>query len=387
MNRGRSIAPVLATLLLLSGASASGRTWQVRLEGTGDFTDIQPAVEASASGDTISIGPGRFDTFHSCVAPAWTEETVVWANRDNLTFIGAGRELTIIGPAAYYCPYGAHTKGICSIDGYRGTIENLTVENTKEALYWWRGSLQMRNCRLRANDSNFVAMLIWPYGATIRDCVVETTTGGRGGVIGMMSSDVTFDGCQFIGNGNGITVTDGTQNVRFTGCTFINSMNGVHCDYASTVTISDSRFEWMQNGAVNVWNDSRAVVERVQINHAAYGLSAASGGTIVGSNIVVEATWYTGVLACCNAFVTIHNSHILPAMGFAVKCEGQWVHQQLPDLTGCYWGTTEVNNIRAAIWDAGDTFETNGVVNFEPFANGPVPTECTTWGDLKALFR
>ncbi len=184
-----------------------------------------------------------------------------------------------------------------------------------------------------------------------------------------------------------MTVTDGTHNVRLAGCRFVNSANGLHCDLSSTVAVADCSFEWIQNAAIDVFNDSQAVIERVQVNHAAIGVSVASGGVVSGSNIVSEGTWYAGVYACCNAFVTIHNSHILPVMGYAVRCEGVWAHSQLPDLTGCYWGTTDAEAIGAAILDGTDTSETNCVVSFEPFANGPVPTERTSWGDLKASFR
>ena len=381
------IGMIVAIALLMLAATAGARTWRVELDGSGDFTDIQPAVDASAAGDTILIGPGRFDTFHPCVAPAWTEETVVWVTRDNLTFIGAGREETIIGPATYYGPYGFAPKGICSIDGYDGVIKDLTIENMRTGLYWWRGSFLMEDCRISGDDASFEPMVVWPLGATIRSCTINAHSSGLGCIIGMSSRDIAFENCEFLGGGTALTIRDSTQNVRIAGCRFVNSGNAIHCDQASSMAVVDCDFEWVQNGAIDVWNGSQALIERVQICHAAYGISAASGGTVTGSNIVVEGTWYAGVLACCNAFITIHNSHLLPAMGPAVKCEGQWAHSQLPDLTGCYWGTTDADAIRAAIWDANDTSETNAVVSFEPFANGPVPTERTSWGDLKASFR
>lgn len=52
------LAMMLASLLA-SGAEA--RTWRVERDGSGDYTIIQDAVDAAASGDTIRIGPGRFD--------------------------------------------------------------------------------------------------------------------------------------------------------------------------------------------------------------------------------------------------------------------------------------------------------------------------------------
>ena len=381
------IGMIAAVVLLMLAATAGARTWRVELDGSGDFTDIQPAVDASAAGDTILIGPGRFDTFHPCVAPAWTEETVVWVTRDNLTFIGAGRDVTIVGPASYYGPYGYAPKGICSIDAYRSTIMNLTIENMKEGLYWWRGGFTMEDCRISGDNASFVPLLIWPYGATVRDCTIDTHSGGMGCVIGMMSRDIQFEDCEFLGLGYGLTITDSTRDVRVSGCRFVSSLNALHCDHLSSVAISDCRFEGIQLAAIVSFNDSQATLERVVISGARTGIWAGTGGVVTAVNLIVEGTWSEGVLALSNSFITIHNSHFLPVMGYAVKCEGQWAHSQYPDLTGCYWGTTDADAVRAAIWDANDTSETNGVVNFEPFANGPLPAERTSWGDLKASFR
>ncbi|MFH2054054.1 MAG: hypothetical protein ABIK96_16485, partial [bacterium] len=45
-------------------APASARTLCVERDGSGNFTEIQPAIDAAASGDTILIGPGEYlETF------------------------------------------------------------------------------------------------------------------------------------------------------------------------------------------------------------------------------------------------------------------------------------------------------------------------------------
>jgi pectin methylesterase-like acyl-CoA thioesterase len=81
--------------------------WRVERDGSSDFTSIQPAIEAAAEGDTILIGPGRYDEFFEVQTPGWTEPVVVWVNKDNLTIIGADPEQTIIGPEEYYAPLEA----------------------------------------------------------------------------------------------------------------------------------------------------------------------------------------------------------------------------------------------------------------------------------------
>lgn len=378
---------LLALSTLFARGEAAARSWRVELDGSGDFVDIQPAVEASAAGDSILIGAGRFDTFHLVDAPAWTEQAVVWVTRDNLTFIGAGQGVTIIGPTTYYSPYGRHPKGICSIDGFRGSIKNLTIENIKEGLYWWRGSFTLEECTISGDDSGFVGMLVWPYGATILRCTFDTRYAGVACVIGMVSRDIQFDDCSFLGYGNGVSITDSTQNVGFRGCRFLHSINGVICNYQSTVSITDCRFEAIQSTAITVRNESHLSVEMATIDATSTGIFVASGGVLTGTNVVIQGAWSEAIRSCCNAFITIHNSHILAGPGIAVRCESTWAHTQFPDLSGNYWGTTDADVIRTSIWDASDTSETNCIVGFEPFAGGPVPTEPTSWGDLKASFR
>ena len=386
--RIKLIIPALIFVTSFAAVNASARTWRVELDGSGDFNDIQPAVDASASGDTILIGPGRFDTFHPCVAPAWTEQTVIWITKDNLTLIGSGQGVTIIGPTTYYAPLGRDPKGICSIDGVAATIRSLSIENIDTGIYWWRGSIVLEECTITGgNDQSFGGLALWPYGAFIRDCTIDTQFAGYSCVVGQQSRDITFEDCKFAGFGYGPIITDGTQNVWFVGCEFQSTFNGLTVDHQSSIDVLDCRFLSIQTTAVDVHNASRATLDRVTIDRANTGIGVSGGGIVEGTNIVIQGARNQAVGPCCNSFVTIHNSHILAGSGYAVRCYGTWAHSQHPDLSGNYWGTTDIEAIRASIWDANDTSETNGVVLFEPFADGPVPTESTSWGDLKASFR
>jgi hypothetical protein len=143
-------AIVIAALAVLTQGVALARTWHVQPNGSGDFRDIQPAVEAAAPGDTIRIGPGRFQQLHPIVAPAWTEDTIIAVTKDDLTFIGAGADLTILGMTSFYSPQGQAPKGICSVDSYDVSISNLTIENIETGIYWWRGTLKVDDCTFRA---------------------------------------------------------------------------------------------------------------------------------------------------------------------------------------------------------------------------------------------
>jgi hypothetical protein len=70
----------------------------VEKDGSGDYTIIQDAVDAAASGDTIRIGPGRFAENNPTPCTTYIPFVRIWVPQDVLTIIGAGPEETIIGP-------------------------------------------------------------------------------------------------------------------------------------------------------------------------------------------------------------------------------------------------------------------------------------------------
>lgn len=381
---------ILALMLVTSFAAvdASARTWRVELDGSGDFTDIQPAVDASAAGDTILIGPGRFATFRPCVAPAWTEPTIVWVTKDNLTFLGSGQGSTILGPTTYFGPSGRDPKGFCSFGGFSGEIKDLTIENIECGVYWWAGSIAIENCAVRGdNNPAFIGMGLWPQGATILNCTIDTHFAGDACAIGAGGRDITFENCSFPGFGNGVFVTDGSQNTRFIGCQFVRSNHAVIFDQMAQGSMSDCSFEGIQANAFTIRNGAHVGLDMVRIEGASTGIATFSGAVVTGRNVVLQDTRSEGLLACCNSFVTLTNSHFLPAQGYAVRCVSTWASASILDLTGNYWGTADGAAISNSIWDAVDEASINCTVQFAPFADGPVPAETRSWGDLKALFR
>jgi hypothetical protein len=52
-----------------------------------------------------------------------------------------------------------------------------------------------------------------------------------------------------------------------------------------------------------------------------------------------------------------------------------------------YWGTTDAEEIQAHIIDGHVQDNVNMFVIFEPFEDGPVPTEVRSLSDVKGLFR
>jgi len=51
---------VLASAIIFTVDSAEGKTWTVRLDGSGDTTEIENAINSASDGDSIDVGPGTF---------------------------------------------------------------------------------------------------------------------------------------------------------------------------------------------------------------------------------------------------------------------------------------------------------------------------------------
>lgn len=68
------------------GSPTNPRTIVVALDGSGDFTSIQQAVDAAAKGDTVFLKPGRY------------EQDITIHSKDHLRLIGAGQDkVTLVG--------------------------------------------------------------------------------------------------------------------------------------------------------------------------------------------------------------------------------------------------------------------------------------------------
>ena len=99
LNRIRQCASYWALLMiLLCVPEASAHSWRVEKDGSGDYTMIQDAVDAAAPGDSVSIGPGRYDQFTPIIFPTGIQETIVRIQTDSLTLVGDSREEVVIGP-------------------------------------------------------------------------------------------------------------------------------------------------------------------------------------------------------------------------------------------------------------------------------------------------
>ncbi len=384
----------LTALLLFAGlhaaADAGARTWRVELDGSGDFADIQPAVEAAAPGDTIHIGPGRFDTFHPITAPAWTEPTIVGVLKDNLTFIGSGRDVTILGPLTYRGAYSEKPKVFCSFGGYSARISDMTISQVEAGILWERGDLSVQGCRFYADSPECFGMQLLTDSCQVADCSFDEPNGGMAVlVINQLGNMQLFriSDCDIVGADYGIQVGYAATHVVIERTSISGPYWGVVIDQGSSVSIERVVVNGATDRSLLVASASAAAIRDSEFRGGIWGITAASGSTIDATGIVISETTSAALRFHLNAEATINGSHILPASGLAFDCYSYSSTPVTIDLTGNFWGTTDSAAIAAMIHDSIDDPALHCTVLYEPFANGPVPTESTSWGDLKASFR
>lgn len=376
-------------VLALFVHEANGATITVLKDGTGDYSVIHAAVSAAADGDTILIGPGEFTETRSVRLPDWG--TNVLTHGDvlvrRLTIIGAGEGVTVIGPATYDWDgtYGPHGFSMSRMD-HELCISDLTIRHCFAGVYF-KGSLTVERCELRNNDDGIHAALNGtsnsvrdcrfsgqdaspPIGvytrSTISNLLVEDCQ-FAGAKAYVTNSDVIFRRCRFDGGNRGIDVIGGAR-CQVWDCDIANVVCGIrtylgsppsHCDiYKSRIA---------------------GTFSALLVDHRTS--SYAEGSTLTGGSNSVVYSYNADA-------ITIRNCDFMKGTGPVIRCERPAALGMVTyDITGNYWGTSDDAQIREWIIDSSDDPSVYATVLYTPFAGQSVPTESTTWGGLKALWR
>ncbi len=377
--------PYMLLAALLVAPAASARTWTVGVLGTigVDFRDIKLAVDAAAPGDTILIGPGRFDQLHNVVAPGWTEEAIVPATKNDLTFIGAGAGQTIIGKSTLYVPPERAPKAICSIEAHDVLIRGVTIENMRTGIYWYRGNLNVEDCEFRGS---LTAMTFWVDGGHINNCTFDVS-GNTLALAPGLTEGIEISNCRFAGYGQGLGTGTSARHVNFTDCEFEGNRAAIGYDGWSSGTLRNVTITGTTSVGVAVTYNSEVTMDGVHIDGGVHGVRVVSGSILNAANLIVENTTLAAVEVSSEALVAVHQSHLLPIAGYAVRAISFFSDVVSQDFTGNWWGTQDGALVADLVHDMNDDSGVHCLVNVDPIAAGPVPTESTSWGDLKASFR
>ncbi len=379
---------IVLLVMLLLPAVAPARTWHVRKDGSGDYTVIQDAVDHAAAGDTIRIGPGRFEekrpftSYPVDTADKWTFDVFVAVTVSDLTIIGSGKDQTVIGWPTMLGGGPDQPKIICALSRVnRLVVEDLAMENVLNGIYRsQRGTLEVRRCASRGCGAGIVT---WSeLGTLIEDCRFEDIDYGV--ISWYPARNLTVSRCCFqvcsasFDHTASATVTDCTFNGYTVGCQFANNSSG---------GIFNSDFTNQVNVGIVVATGSVATVAGNRVVGSGTNLKARTAATVTGwDNVFAGGSYATIAISSSN--VQLHGSHLLHGSGPTVLLD-TFLNPPVRtlDMTRNYWGTDSAATIASWIIDGNDNPTIYGLVQFEPFLGQPVPTKPMSWGSLKASFR
>jgi hypothetical protein len=375
-------------VILVFPALAPARTWNVRKDGSGDYTVIQDAVDHAAAGDTVRIGPGRFEekrpftSYPIDTAEKWTFDVFVAVTVSDLTIIGSGADQTIIGWPTTLGGGPDQPKVICALSrNQRLVVEDLALENVFQGVYRSpRGSLTMRRCRTSGCESGVCTESdLYTTLESIRfeDLAIGLSAFAPAQAVSVV--DCVFAECR--------ATFSGASQVVVTDCAFEGSVVG--CQYASGSTgmIVNSTFTNHANFAIVALTGSVLELYGNRVSGGSGNLRARTVATVTGwGNSFGGGTLRT--IDISGADVRLHGCEILNNGGLTVYLDTfQNPPVQTLDLTDNYWGTSSADTIAQWIYDVNDNPSVYARVLYEPFRGQPVTTESTSWGDLKASFR
>ena len=170
--------PLMMSLFLLP-ALAHGTLWIVDPEGGGDFTEIQPAVEAAQTGDEVEVRPGTY------------EEFINYGGKEIRVYSSSGYAVTTIRPGTGPYRPGTgpyHTITFESGEGRAAVLEGFTVT----------GGIGRHMASLGGRSGGAIGC--YDSDPTFRDCMFRENTADYGGAIALDGSNPLITGCLFVEN-------------------------------------------------------------------------------------------------------------------------------------------------------------------------------------------
>jgi hypothetical protein len=389
---GKILLPGMAGVfcLLLAGQVGAG-TWYVERDGSGDFTIIQDAVDAAAPGDTIFIGPGEYSELYEYQHPYWPRPTRLIAvlDKENLTFIGAGRDSVLIGPQEYdpsecapidgpiifFAPY---------LEGW-WNIEGITVRNAYNGIYTY-GPIVVSECSFKSTLS--AGITLWDGAGLLANNTIFNTGDGGGVTAYRAGLPVEIRDCQgdrtsmYFENCPVVTIDGFTQNgsARLKGVGLIfQGSSGTVVDWVAT-DIETVGLGIAGNPTVNISGS------HIEGGRTAIELNS-GGGTLNIKDSVLEGGRRGVIYIGSRSTASVTYSHLVPGSSLVVRSANYEPAGSTFDFSNNYWGTADRDSIDSWIIDSNDDPDIGFTIEYEPISETPLPTEQKSLGSFKAMFR
>jgi len=382
------VTTFLILILCLSQSTAS--VFRVELDGTGDFTNIQPAVDASASGDTVMIGPGRWDTLFEYQAPGWLDSVIVAVDDKDLTLIGSGPGETIIGLTELPPTGNPGPIGIMVGTDINLVVKDLTIENMRAGLYCWLQRVYVENVHFKGNWIG-----TFPYATdntTFQGCLFESKDFSI--VAGSRLTELYIKDCVFSGIAGYDISLQAIEDVLIERCEFYDGIASVQFDFYDCYGIIK---DCVVHSGYGTHFIAISGSEMILLNNRLVGgmkqLKSGSEAILSGSNNVLLGADYQGegwaTIYAATGYLDLHENHIFKGnaehtVKFLYYSHAETMEQHLENN---YWGTTERDSIDAWIWNEDDDSEINIITHIDPFYDHAIPNKKSSMGSMKSLFR
>ncbi len=393
-------AILYATLLIVSSSTCRANTWTVQQDGLGDYSVIQDAVDAAASGDTILIGPGRFDEKQVRTCMVETDSVRIFVTQEVLTIIGSGPDETIIGQSESWDLSQGHHLGVFA-DSYCGNqvlnLIGLRMENMGYAVFAGTGAKStIRDCMFYGNHFSVDAE---SDTTIISDCRFQNMARNGNYVLSYYQNYLQLDNCSgIVDPANPWPQVhlhlQSTQTANINHCNFQNGFGGLTVAGVSHAVASDCVFNQQDGYGVG-------------LEASGLPIATLTGCTFSGQFLAfrqdtgfgrweIEGTTVTDVTLATLGFGNLGGGYIRDSilakgeryvvMDFLGLKNGSELDMRF-DMTDNWWGTTNPDSIQAWIFDGNDDPDSGFIIDWDPYKDQPVAVEEKSLGSLKSLYR
>jgi len=393
-----AMATVVAVVLADSAASTDARTWYVEKDGSGDFTVIQDAVDAAASGDTIRIGAGRWDDYQ------WVNNDVIYTRvtGKDLTFVGEGSTVTMIGHENPSFPHPTHGAAFsldqsCAVTRFEDIGFDMPGLFSR-AVQNLGARVEIQNCRFTNLHKGVFTDGI--NGGFVRHCEFENVNFNISGATGVAfytpARDFVVEHCTFVECSTAVRADwSGAQDIVVQHCTITGGEAGVYLASGASATIRGCVVSGQSilgigghGFGIMVVEDNHVSVIGQQSTARAFSTLSANGELVLRNNVFISDSIVLRIVSPLFTPLTCRGNHFLQHNGqgwfIFTTYSGDPVHL---DVTENWWGTMDVEYIAEHIWDGNNDPQLQLFFDFVPIAGGPVPVEKQTWTQVKGLFR
>ncbi|MGD9546009.1 MAG: right-handed parallel beta-helix repeat-containing protein [Candidatus Krumholzibacteriia bacterium] len=364
------LATVVFLLLMGHGSWAGSRTITVENDGSGDFSTIQPALDAAAAGDTILIGPGVYSETNEYYLPGngnW-QDIIGYVPVPDVTVIGAGKELTRLVYAG-----GVHPikRAFVYLDlGGTFRVEGMSIEGFSNGIFIGGSILSVNKCNFERNFTG----IFW-YSA-----------GSGGGVFNSrFSSDdpINSYGLWLTGLGRDMEISDcifdtnqlevqGVTNALFSRCEILGSRTGIQIENSGEVILQDCSIHDIEGVGISLISNSSCNIFESEISGGWDAAWVRSYGRLFSLNSVFSGGTESVILLDYAQPISMRHCDLIKGSSeLTINCNTQPDYYPVRhDFRGNFWGTEDGDQIAEWIYDGHDDPTVHAEVLYTPFATG-----------------